>query len=418
MNHTAFRSRCAMIALAAIGVLLASDQADAENWPRWRGPAGVGISSETQVALRWSKSTNVAWKAPIPGEGSSSPIVWGKFLFVTSALEDGTRRQLHCLHRDTGARLWTREVIDDNPEITSALTGHAASTPVTDGQRVVAFFGNAGLAAYDFQGEQLWHREFGEFESELGIASSPILFNDHLIQVCDHDGKFYRTFDSFMICLDAATGRDVWKTNRRGLERSWSTPILVAGDEAHELVVNAQDELRGYAPATGRLLWHVRGMTGWVTPSPVYASGLIFATSGKDGPLMAILPGGRGDVTSTHVAWQHDRGGPYVCSPLVYRGRLYVLNEMGIMNCYRATTGERLFRQRLSGKFTASAVIAAEHVLVTNEAGKTYVLAAADDFRLVSENQLEDGCLASPAISAGRLFLRTKHQLWCVRDER
>lgn len=405
------------VVVAACGAVIVAE-VFAENWPRWRGPGGGAVSSEQGLAFHWTTTRHIAWKVEIPGEGSSSPIVWGPRVFVTSAQEDGTRRQLHCLHTDTGERLWTREIIDDDPEITSSLTGHAAPTPVTDGKHVVAFFGNAGLVAYNFEGEQLWRRDFGEFESELGIASSPILVGDHVIQVCDHDGKYYRTFDSFMICLDVATGRQIWKTHRRGLERSWSTPVLVpVGDQGHELVVNAQDELRGYSPETGELLWQVRGMMGWVTPSPVYADGLVFATSGKDGPLQAIRPGGQADVTSTHVAWQHERGGPYVCSPLVYQGRLYVLDEMGIMNCYRAKTGQRLFRQRLAGKFTASAVAADGHLLVTNEAGKTYVLAAADDFRLVAENQLVEGCLASPAISQGKLFLRSEHHLWCVAKD-
>ena len=144
---------------------------------------------------------------------------------------------------------------------------------------------------------------------------------------------------------------------------------------------------------------------------------MIFATSGKDGPLMAVRPGGRGDVTSTHVVWSHERGGPYVCSPLVYQGRLYVINAMGILNCYRAESGKRLFRRRLAGKFIASPVIVAGHLLITNETGKTYVLAAADDFRLVAENQLDDGCLASPAISQGRLFVRSKLHLWCLAEQ-
>jgi len=406
-------------ALIVIGLAIVNPLA-AENWPRWRGPEGGGKSSETGLPLRWSTTKNVVWKVEIPGEGSSSPIVWGKHLFVTSALEDGTRRQVHCLNRDTGIWNWTREITDDNPELTSALTGHAAATPATDGKHVVSFFGNAGLVAYDFQGRQMWHQDFGEFESELGLASSPIIDGDHVIQLCDHDGKFYRTFDSFMICLDVTTGRQIWKTNRRGLERSWSTPIVVPTDDAvagrRELIVNAQDELRGYSPESGQLLWHASGMTGWVTPSPVYANGLLFATSGKDGPLLAVRPGGQGDVTSSRIEWSHARGGPYVCSPLVDQGRIFVINEFGIINGYRADTGERLFRKRLTGKFTSSPIAAAGYLYVTNESGKTYVLAMADTLQVVAENQLVDGCLASPAVSGQRLFLRTKHHLWCVAE--
>ncbi len=406
-----------ILAVAAIGHAVSSVQLPADDWPRWRGPQGAAVSTEQDVPLRWSTTENVAWKVEIPGEGSSSPIVWGERVFVTSALEDGTRRQLHCLDRDTGRRRWTREISDENPEITSSLTGHAAATPATNGRQVVAFFGNAGLVAYDMGGQQLWHQDFDEFESELGIASSPILVGDRVLQLCDHDGKFYRTFDSFLICLQVATGEQVWKKERRGLERSWSTPIVVPSDsnsDSGDLVVNAQDEVRGYSLTTGELRWHVRGMTGWVTPSPVYGAGLIFATSGKDGPLLAIRPGGRGDVTASHVSWLHERGGPYVCSPVFYAGRLYVLNSLGILNCYEATTGKRLFRQRLAGKFIASPVIAAGHLLVTNEAGKTYVLPADGSVHIAAENQLIAGGLASPAISQGRIFLRSQRHLWCL----
>ncbi len=408
------RQRLLIAVLWMLQVVATSD-AGADNWPGWRGPGGNATSSDEAVVLQWSPTSHVVWKVALPGEGSSSPIVWGDRVFVTGAVEDGTRRQTHCLQFATGERLWTREIHDENPEITSALTGHAAPTPVTNGAQVVAFFGNAGLVAYDYDGRRLWHRDFGEFESELGIASSPILVGEHVIQLCDHDGKFYRTFDSFMICLEAATGRQLWKTNRRGLERSWSTPLAVpVGRQATELVVNAQDELRGYSPTDGSLLWRITGMTGWVTPSPVYANGVVMATSGKDGPLLAIRPGGRGDVTSSHVVWSQARGGPYVCSPLVYQGRLYVLNETGILSCFRAETGERLFRQRLAGKFIASPIAVAGHLLVTNEGGTTYVWSATDKYQQVAENRLEDECLTSPAVSRGKILIRTKNFLWCL----
>ncbi len=349
----------------------------------------------------------------MPGEGASSPIVWGEAVFVTSALDHGTRRVLHCLDRRTGKSRWQRETKDDNPERTSALAGHAAATPVTDGSRVVAFFGNAGAVCTDFEGRVLWRRRLGEFDSELGLASSPTLYGDRVILVCDHDGDRFRSFDSFLIALDLGTGETRWKTGRPGLARSWSTPILAG----RELVVSAQDEVRGYDPETGLLLWQVRDALGWVTPSPVFGKGLVFAVAGKDGPALAVRPGGRGDVTATHVAWREERGGPYVCSPLLYGEYVYVHDEQGVLACREAATGRVVYRERLRGRFTASAAAGDGKLYVTSEAGTTFVVRAGPEFQVLAENGLDEESLASPAISRGAIFLRTRAHLYCIRAD-
>jgi len=400
---------------AGLAATLAPFASGAENWPRWRGPDGSGVSSETQLPRQWSTTKNVRWKVEVPGNGSSSPIVWGERLFITSALDEGARRLVHCLDRATGQTLWRREIDDEWPEITSALTGHAAATPVTDGERVVAMFGNAGVVCYSLDGQQRWRRRFGEFESELGLASSPMLFEDRVILVCDHDGTRFGSFDSFLIALDLKTGEEVWNTDRRGLFRSWSTPIIVpTAGGASELIVNAQEAVRGYDPRTGKELWRIDGMTGWVTPSPVFGHGLVFAASGKDGPTLALRPGGRGDVTGTHVAWQHDRGAPYVCSPLLYGDYLYVHNEHGVLTCFEAATGAVRYRERLAGKFVASGIAAAGAIYITNDEGLTYTIAAGPEYRLIATNTLEEEVLASPAVSDGCIFLRTQRRLYCV----
>jgi outer membrane protein assembly factor BamB len=347
----------------------------------------------------------VAWKAEIPGEGVSSPIVSGDAVFVTSALEKGARRVVVCLDRKSGKIRWQREIRDGNPETASAVTGHAAPTPVTDGARVVAWFGNAGLVCYDFSGERLWHRKLGEFVSELGIASSPVLHKGAVILVCDHDGGAPRSFDSFLVALDLKTGETLWKTGRPGLERSWSTPLLAGG----ELVVAAQDELRAYDPSTGKPLWQSAGMAGWVAPSPVSGMGLVFAVSGKDGPAMAVKPGGR-------VVWHEKRGGPYVCSPILVDGRLYVHDESGILTCRSALDGKEIYRERLKGRFSASAVAADGKIYFTNEEGTTSVVKSGPAFELLAENRLGAEAYASPAVSRGALFIRTGKGLWCLRS--
>ncbi|MBI3854098.1 MAG: PQQ-binding-like beta-propeller repeat protein [Planctomycetes bacterium] len=373
------------------------------DWPRWRGPQGEAVSDAAPLPSTWSATQGVVWKTAIPGEGASSPIVSGDAVFLTSALDSGSRRLLHCLDRRSGAIRWSLETKDANPERASALTGHAAATPVTDGSRVVAVFGNAGIVCADFSGACLWRKPLGEFDSELGLASSPILHGNLVIVVCDHDGDRPRSFESYLAALDVAGGATLWKTARPGLFRSWSTPIVVSG----ELIVSGQDEVRGYDPATGRQLWSVAGMSGWVTPSPVAGDGLIFAVSGKDGPTLAFRPGGR-------VAWREERGGPYVCSPVFYGGLLYVCDETGRLVCREGPSGKELYRERLPGKFTASPVAGDGKVYFTNDEGTTIVVKAGRNFERLSENRLGEECLASPAIADGRLFLRTRRHLWCL----
>ena len=362
------------------------------DWPRWRGPDGNAVADGTPLPVRMS----VAWKVAVPGEGSSSPIVSGDSLFVTSATEGGGRRILLCLNRENGAERWRVEVQDENPERSSALTGHAAATPVTDGTRVVAAFGNAGVICADFSGTLLWRTRLGEFDSELGLASSPILHEGLVILVCDHDGE------SFMIALDVATGKIVWKTARPGVGRSWSTPVLVDGN----LIVSAQDEVRAYDPRTGRQLWSVPGMSGWVAPSPVVGEGMVFAVSGKDGPAIAIRPGGA-------VAWREERGSPYVSSPVLYGGLLYFVDDQARLICREAASGAQVYRERLEGKFTASPVAGDGKIYLVNEAGTITVVRAGRTFGRLGENRLDEECLASPAISRGAILIRTRKHLWC-----
>jgi outer membrane protein assembly factor BamB len=404
---------CTVGLFLALGILVRPCRA--ENWPRWRGPEGNAVADKAALPVRWSPKDQVVWVAAIPGIGFSSPIVWEQHIFCTSAFDRGARRAVHCLERKTGKLLWTREIRDADPEVTSAMTGYAAATPVTDGRRVIAFFGNAGVVAYDFQGKQLWHHRLDPFETELGLASSPVLYRDKVILVCDHDGDRFTSFDSFLLALDVRTGKVCWKTSRRGLFRSWSTPLLLPGARGKtELIVNGQEALRAYDPETGKPLWQVTGMSGWVTPSPVFGHGLIFATSGKNGPVMAVRPGGKGDVTASHVAWRVPAGGPYVCSPVLYGDFLYVVTEVGVLSCFEAKTGKRQYRERLAGKFTASPVAGDGKVYMTNEEGTTFVVKAGGRFELLARNALKEYCLASAALVDGRILLRTEKHLYCI----
>jgi outer membrane protein assembly factor BamB len=382
--------------------------ATAQDWPRWRGLGGAGVADGRPLPVTWAPDHHVAWRTPLPGEGSSSPVVSSDDLFLTAALEHGDQRLVLCLDRATGRERWRRALADPRPERTSALTGHAAATPAVDGPRVVAWFGNAGAVCLDRDGRQLWHRKIGEFDTELGLASSPVIDRGRVFLVCDHDGDRFTSFDSFLIALDLATGQTVWQTERRGLGRSWATPILVPGPGGQPLLIVAgQDHLRAYDPETGRERWQTAGLTGWVAPSPVFGQGLIFAVSGKNGPILAARPDGG-------TAWKLDRGGPYVCSPVLYGEWLYVLDDQGILTTYRAATGAVGYRQRLEGKFTASPVAGDGKVYCTNEAGTTFVIQTGPEYKLLARNALGEETLASAAAHEGRLYLRTVKHLWCV----
>ncbi|MEX2120696.1 MAG: PQQ-binding-like beta-propeller repeat protein [Pirellulales bacterium] len=406
-----------VLVIGMIHLALAPSRAG-DDWPSWRGPLGSAVADGSPLPVEWSATDNVRWKAAIEPDGFSSPIVKDDCVYLTGAFDGGLRRAVYCLDRSSGAVRWKREIEDPDPEVASSMTGHAAATPVTDGQRVVAFFGRAGLVCYDKSGQLLWRQQLGRFESELGLATSPILDGPRVLLVCDHDGDRFSSFDSCLRSFDLLTGREAWRTERPGLYRSFATPIIVpAGQDRRELVVHAQDEVRGYNPDSGELVWHADTMAGWVAPSPVFAGGLVFACSGRNGPLMAIRPGGAGDVTGSHVVWSRPGAGPYVCSPVVYGDHLYVHNEAGVLSCYHAASGRRLYRERLPGKFTASSVAGDGKVYITNEEATTYVVRAGSEFKLLAANRLGEYCLASPAIAGRAIFVRTARHLYCIAGE-
>ncbi len=385
-------SRVARDAIFFTLITLFSSSIRAENWPGWRGLSRFAVSDEHALPTVWSPTENIHWKAEVPGTGFSSPIVWEDRVYLTSAQENGFRRLVHCLDRTTGRVLWSQATEHEDPEVASSMTGHAASTPATDGQRIVAFFGNAGVICCNREGQILWRRDLGRFDSELGLASSPWIEDGRVYLVCDHDGDRFKSFDSYLLALDVATGQTLWKTDRRGLYRSWSSPVMIpATDSKRELIVNAQDHLRAYDPTTGAEQWRVAGMAGWVTPTPVFGHELLFAQSGRDGPVMAVRRGGQ-------IAWQRP-GGPYVCSAVLYGDHLYVHNEQGVLSCYAARTGEIAYRERLEGKFWSSSVAGNSKIYITSETGTTYVVRAGPRYELLATNKLDEYTLASPALS-------------------
>jgi outer membrane protein assembly factor BamB len=418
MDRSAIR---ATIGLTA--ALLASTTAGATgHWPQFRGPGSQGVSTEINLPTRWSATENIVWKTPLPGPGHSSPIVWGDRVFLTAFRSDRSlgnwfgrlRGDLVVLSIDarSGRVLWERKVPADAIEEVHTTNSPASPTPVTDGERVYVYFGSRGLVAFDFEGRQVWETRLGPYPNAWGSASSPILHGDRLILNVDTDG------DDFLLAVDRRSGRTVWRTPRADVNRSWPTPVVWATAGGDEIVVSGSGRVKGYDAASGRELWVVDGLTTWVSPTPVIAHGLLYvAANGPGGNIiMAIRPGGRGNVTRTHVAWRFGRAAPYVSSPVVVGDHLYTVKNGGLMTCLHARTGALVWQQRLpfGGDYYASLVAGDGRIYALSEDGGVSVVAARPAYQLLAENDLGERSMASPAIAGGRIYIRTDRTLFCI----
>lgn len=384
-------------------------------WPRWRGPSGQGVAEGQGYPDRWSSTENVAWRAPVPGRGHSSPIVWGDRIFLSTAYDDG-RVALLGFRRSDGRLLWETFGPDRTAESRHPKNTHASATPTTDGLRVYASFGSKGMLAVDFDGRIVWHRSLGTFNNYHGTAGSPLLYKDRLIVFQDHSGG--TGGGAFIAALDARTGRTLWHVRRTG-SVGWSTPIAIRAFDHDEVIVSSQQRVHAYDPDTGRELWTCRGNLYEVVPTPVVGHGLVFCSSGRAGPTLAIRPGGLGDVTDTHVAWQSPRGSPFVPSPLLYGDYLYLVNDMtSVSTCLEATTGKVMWQGRLGAAaregFSASPVAVDGKVFFTNDDGETFVVRAGPTFELLHVNRLNARTLASPALVDGRWYFRTDRELLAI----
>jgi outer membrane protein assembly factor BamB len=295
----------------------------------------------------------------------------------------------------------------------------ASPSPVTDGRHVFAFFGTGDVVCVDFEGGLIWQRslasEYGAFENRFAASSSPLLYRDLLLLQCDHYGA------SYLLAIDKATGADRWKTDRPDAWLSWSSPQLAptSDGELHELLVCGSHRLDAFDPLTGEKLWTVRGLARECVPTPLFAEGLIYATSGPNGLTFCVRPGGRGDVTDTHVVWTSPQGVPFVPSAILVGDYYYLVDDKGIGTCLDARTGQRVWRKRFGGAFTASPVAGDGKLYFCDEEGGTLVIASGTkNYRELARNQLDEPIYASPAISQGRLFLRTAGHLVCVGAER
>lgn len=415
-----------LTALAAAPAAAANDRArmtpaeadPATTWPQWRGPSGQGEVAGTGYVDRWGPEENVRWKVAVPGSGNSSPIVWGDRIFLTTAEAAGAKRSVLAFDREAGKPLWTTAAPNANPERAYPKNGHASSTPTTDGERVYSYFGNHGLLALDMNGKIAWHKSFGSLNAFHGTASSPLLLGDRVIVVQEQQRA-----TSFIAAFDRTTGEELWRTDR-DTQVGWSSPAAVSvttdeGQEREEIVVNSQKYVIAYAPEDGRELWRANGTTFEVIPSPVVGHDLLFSTSGRAGPTLAIRPGGNGDVTDSRIAWTAAKGSPFVVAPMLVGDYLYMVNDMAsVITVYEARTGEVVWQERLGERmregFSAAPVAFGGKIFFTNDNGETFVIKEGPDFDVLHVNRIGERTIASPALVGGVWYIRTAGHLWAI----
>jgi outer membrane protein assembly factor BamB len=399
------------------------------NWPGWRGPTGLGISSETTLPLHWSANQNVRWRVPLPERGNSTPVIWGDRVFVTQAIEKEGRRTLLCLDRSTGKRLWQSGVVFAEKELSHETNPQCSASPATDGERVVVSFGSAGLYCYDFQGKEIWHRDLGRQTHIWGNAASPILHGE----LCALNfGPGERTF---LIALNKKTGEKMWQQDEPGGASgekkpgqdkpewigSWTTPIVINVDSHEELIMTFPRRVAAFDPNTGRELWTCRGLNPLVYTSPLYGDGILVAMGGFGGSSLAVKPGGSGDVTDTHRLWQIPKTKQRIGSGVISGGHIYILNDPGVAECFQLQTGKLIWEERLKGPGAkgdswSSMVLADEKLYVVNQSGDTFVLKASPKFELLATNSLGETTISSLAVSDGDIFIRTYKGLWCISE--
>jgi outer membrane protein assembly factor BamB len=412
--------------------------AHAENWPAWRGPHGASTSDETDLPVAWSAESGIAWKAELPEWGTSTPAIWFDAIFVTA--QHDHQLLLLKLDRATGAVQWTRTVGESETVRTGPkrekqkfhpLHNLASPSPVTNGDVVVAHFGNGDLAAYDFAGTQRWRRnlqdDYGAYTIWWGHANSPVIVGDLVISVCMQDsladvaetgGK--KTAESYLVAHDLITGRPRWKSSRITGANSeegdaYTTPILVDAGGRKQLVVMGGNQLDAYDPAGGEQRWRIAGLVGGRTVTgPTFGNGMIYVTRGMRGALLAVDLAKAQQSPDQAIAWKYDQGTPDTPCPVLWNELLFTVTDDGIARAFDATNGKLHWKQRLKGDYKASPVAAEGRIYFLNTSGLCTVVSAAPRFDKLAENQLPDATLASPAVSAGHLYLRGRTALYSI----
>ncbi|MBI3416869.1 MAG: PQQ-binding-like beta-propeller repeat protein [Verrucomicrobia bacterium] len=413
---------------------LSAFNSEAANWSAWRGPDGSGVSPEKNFPTQWSETKNIRWHVELPDRGNSSSIVWGDRVFVTQAIEKEGRRTVMCFDRVNGKLLWQQGTVYTEKEETHETNPYCAASPVTDGQRVIATFGSAGVFSYDFAGKEIWHRDLGKQSHTWGNASSPILHGNLCILYHGPGEK------SLLVALDKQTGKTVWqvelpqitpkertdgfKGRGPGIIGSFGTPILARTKNRSELILGLPEQLRAFDPATGKDLWTCDGLNPLIYTSPILGDGLVVTMGGFMGGTMAVRPGGAGDVTSTARVWHEVRAKKNrIGSGVIAGGYIYILNSDGIAECLELTTGKTVWEERLKALGAksdswSSMLLTGDKIYTVNQSGDTHVLRASPKFELLATNSVGEPSNSSLAASDGELFLRTHKGLWCISEKK
>jgi outer membrane protein assembly factor BamB len=442
---------CLLSLVAALSLPAAGQKAPAgANWPSFRGPNASGVADGRPLPAEWDvpASRNVRWKTPIPGLGHSSPVIWGDRLFVSTAIsgienpemkvglygdvtsvkDDTSHRWIvYCLDTRSGKIVWEKTVVSGVPKVKRhPKSTHASSTLATDGRHVVAFFGSEGLYCFDMNGTLLWKRDFGVLDASWYVApaaqwefgSSPVIYEDMVLIQVDVQK------DSFLAALSVKDGRDIWRTPRADVP-TWGTPTVLGGGPQPEVVVNGYKHAGGYDLKTGKEVWRLTGGGDIPVPTPVVSGGFIFLTNahGPLSPVYAIKATATGDISlkpdetsNAYVAWSVPREGAYMATPIVYGDLLYNIRWQGVLMCYEAASGKRLYQERLaSTAFTSSPVAGDGKIYFPSEDGDVYVVKAGPTFSLIAKNPMGEVCMASPAIADGTLYFRTKSHVLAIK---
>ena len=404
----------------------------AENWPAFRGPDGDGHSHEKNVPVKWT-TDDVRWKVPLPEPGNSTPVIWGDRIFITQATDNSTKRAVMCFARADGKLLWKQEIEYKEKDPTHPTNPFCSASCVTDGERVIASHGSAGMVCYDMNGKELWRKNLGAMTHIWGYGSSPILYGDLCILLAG-PGKNQR-----LVAMEKKTGETVWeqkvpggRSDGRPYVGSWATPIVRRVGDHDELFVGMPEKLKGFDPKTGKELWSCDGLHNsskdeLVYTSPVYADGIVVAVAGFNGASLAAKAGGKGDVTATSRLWYHPKNTQRIGSPVVVGDNVYIVDEDGLAHCLELKTGKDLWKgeriagterykgERIDGKTWSSPVVAEGHLYLPTHAGDVVVLATGPKFEILARNSCDgEMILSSPAISDGDIFIRTHKHLWCI----
>ncbi len=398
------------------------------SWPSWRGPNSNGIAAKSNPAVSWSETKNIKWKVPVPGKGFSTPIVWDKYVFVTTAVAKEGAPQSDMMpylfkvivyNRADGKLLWEKTVTEEEvPDKIHATASHISNSSVTDGKFLYAYFGSRGLYCLDFSGNIIWKRDFGQMQKRMnfGEGSSPALYGNKLVIQWDHEGQ------SEIFCVDKTTGKDVWN-RQRDEQSSWATPFILNYDGKVQVITAASKKVRSYNIENGEIFWECGGLTGNVTPSPVFENGILYVMSGYSGfSLLAIrMAGASGDISgSAAIVWSLKANTPYVPSPMLVNNRLYFMRvNTGALSCHDATTGNLIYGPTMLdnlGVVYNSPVYASGRIYQLGGPGLTYVLKDGPALEIIAQNKLDDAFTASPAIAGNELFLRGVKYLYCIAE--